>query len=325
MTPETDKSAGPLALLDYLEVGVFLLDAEQRIRVWNSWLARHSGFDEAAACGALLSEIFPDVADSRVQRAIDAALAQRMASLISPGLNAPPLALYQRPVDRIEGRRMRQLIHIVPFDTCGGCLVQVTDVTASARREDQLRHQSAELRERNYRDTLTGIGNRRRFDETVTMEYRRALRGGTAISLLMIDIDHFKSYNDAFGNPAGDACLKAVARLLADGLRDSGDVVARVGGEEFGVVLPGNECAGACQVAERLRRQVESSMANDPFCPVTVSIGVASIRPGAGSDTDSLVSGADVALYQAKGDGRNCVAFFDLDEGSLTTLKSPPA
>ena len=308
------------ALLDHLEVGVVLLDAQQRIQLWNTWLVRHAGIEESTARNALLSDVFPEVRDSRLQRAIDAALTQRMASLLSPGLNAPLLRLYQRPVDRRVDLRMRQLIHIVPLKGAEGCLIQITDVTASARREDQLRTQSTELRDRTYRDTLTGIGNRRKFDETINMEFRRALRGNTVLSLLMIDIDHFKAYNDSFGHPAGDVCLKMVAKALADGLRDSGDQIARYGGEEFAVVLPATDGTGACLVAERLRTQVEAALATDRHRPVTISVGVGTMHPGAGSTADSLISGADMALYQAKADGRNRVAYFNLDDGNLATF-----
>jgi diguanylate cyclase (GGDEF)-like protein len=306
-------------ILDHLEVGVMLVDTNRRIQIWNRWLVRHSELAESETRGKRLDELFPDVVGSRLDTALTQALEQRMASLLSPGLNAPLLPLYQRPNDQLQGRRMRQLVHVVPIAGQPGCMIQVTDMTASFRREDQLRAQSVELRESNYRDTLTGIGNRRKFNETIQQEFRRSLRANLTIGWLMIDVDLFKKYHDQFGHPAGDVCLRSVAQTLAHGLRD-GDVVARYGGEEFAVILPATDNAGACHVAERLRNQVEQAMANDPNQPVTVSIGAATLRPVGGMTVDTLISGADMALYQAKADGRNRVALFSLDDGELKTL-----
>jgi diguanylate cyclase (GGDEF)-like protein len=316
--------AEALRLLDHLEVGVIVIDTERRVRHWNRWMQRHGDFGVAEMEGRLLVECCPEIVDSRLEIAISSALEHRLASLLSPGLNGALFRLYQRPPDIAADKRMRQLIHVVPMNgQPAGCLIQITDVTASSRREDQLRTQSAELRDRNYRDLLTGIGNRKKFDETVHMEFRRAVRGGLSISLLMVDIDHFSRFNDDFGQAEGDVCLRVVAKALEELLRDSGDTVTRYGGEEFAVLLPNTDTAAACHVAERLRAHVEQVGAvneGQDGRKVTVSIGVGVLRPSPGTDVDTLISAADMALYHAKAEGRNRVALFSLDDGVLTTV-----
>jgi diguanylate cyclase (GGDEF)-like protein len=155
-------------------------------------------------------------------------------------------------------------------------------------------------------DGLTGVHNRRFFDETLAQEIKRSERSGAPVALMMLDIDHFKRYNDRFGHQAGDEALRAVAQAVAREIR-SVDFVARYGGEEFAVIMPATEGHAAAAVAERVRRAVESRNLRAPEGgPVTVSIGVA-VYPEAGGDGPGLVAAADGALYAAKGDGRNRV------------------
>jgi diguanylate cyclase (GGDEF)-like protein len=167
------------------------------------------------------------------------------------------------------------------------------------------------LRRLSSQDGLTGIANRRQFDEVLDLEWRRAYRAETPISLLMIDIDHFKAFNDAHGHQRGDDYLKAVAAALRDGLNRPGDLVARYGGEEFVVVLPGTDEEGANACSERLRSSVSViEIPHDrPSAPLsaTVSIGVATAYPREGSSSATLVAAADEALYRAKSEGRNRV------------------
>lgn len=324
MSLNNGSPAEALRLLDHLEIGVIVVDAERRVKHWNRWMQRHGDFGAAEMEGRLLVECCPEIAGSRLEVAIDSALDHRLASLLSPGLHGALLRLYQRPHDIAEDKRMRQLIHVVPMSgQPQGCLIQITDVTASSRREDQLRTQSAELRDRNYRDLLTGVGNRKKFDEAIQLEFRRAVRGGLSISLLMVDLDHFSRFNDDFGLAEGDVCLRVVAQALEEILRDSGDTVARYGGEEFAVLLPGTDKNEACHVAERLRAHVEQVSRRDEVEPgraITVSIGVGTLRPSPGTDVDTLISAAEMALYHAKADGRNRVALFSLDDGALITV-----
>ena len=161
-------------------------------------------------------------------------------------------------------------------------------------------------------DGLTGVANRRHFDETLALEWRRAARAHTPLSLLMLDIDYFKSFNDTAGHQAGDDCLRNVAQTLGETIQRAGDLVARYGGEEFALLLPETDADHALQIATRLRERVEELRLPHPSSPlghVTVSIGVASvIPPRDGSGSGDFVRVADAALYDAKRQGRNRVA-----------------
>ncbi|MDO8605899.1 MAG: diguanylate cyclase [Phaeospirillum sp.] len=159
-------------------------------------------------------------------------------------------------------------------------------------------------------DGLTGIANRRSFDAALEQEWRRACRAGTPLSLLMIDVDHFKRYNDHYGHQAGDDCLRAVAAALAEIARRPGEVVARYGGEEFAVILPACGLDPARSLAERLREEVAARhlphAASGTAAEVSVSIGVASL--GGDDAVQALIAQADAALYRAKHGGRNRVS-----------------
>lgn len=158
-------------------------------------------------------------------------------------------------------------------------------------------------------DGLTGVPNRRAFDERLDVEWRRAARAGEALGLLMIDVDYFKSYNDANGHLAGDDCLSKIAMALYGAVSRAGDFVARFGGEEFAVLLPATNRLELRHVAEGMRLAVEKSAIPHDASPisswVTVSVGGTSIQPTPESDPKSLLELADRQLYAAKQAGRN--------------------
>ena len=200
------------------------------------------------------------------------------------------------------------------------------DVTHRKRLEESQREETRRL-ERAYHDLaeialsdpLTGLRNRRAFEEDLHREAPRADREGAALSLLIVDVDHFKAFNDRFGHPAGDGALRAVARLLREHARRS-DSVARIGGEEFAVLLPDTDVDGALALAERFRAAVERH--DWPDRVVTVSIGVATVRHASADAASALVREADRALYRSKHRGRNVVTHAELDGLAATP---PPA
>jgi diguanylate cyclase (GGDEF)-like protein len=175
----------------------------------------------------------------------------------------------------------------------------------------RLQEANRALQKLSLHDALTGLANRRHFDETLDVEWRRALRAGEPVSLLLIDVDSFKAFNDTYGHPHGDAVLRTVADTLRAGAQRASDLVARYGGEEFAVLLPGVGREAAQDRAEALRASIESlriqhqRSVTGPW--VTVSAGAATLVPEPGSSPASLVAEADRALYAAKAAGRNRV------------------
>ncbi|MEO8504512.1 MAG: sensor domain-containing diguanylate cyclase [Acidobacteriota bacterium] len=185
--------------------------------------------------------------------------------------------------------------------------VQVAGAIRMARVNETLEGLNRELGRLSHRDSLTGLANRRRFDEALAEESARVRDHGGSLSLLLADLDHFKVLNDERGHLHGDDCLRRVALALEGALARTGALVARFGGEEFGVVLPGLEIDGARAVAERLRlRVLELDLRDGRPGGATISIGVAAWTTG-DYDPETLVQRADGALYRAKSGGRNRV------------------
>ncbi len=188
--------------------------------------------------------------------------------------------------------------------------------------QKELEASNIELERLSAIDGLTGIPNRRSFDEYISKEWSRAVREETSLALLLIDIDFFKKYNDGYGHQGGDDCLRRVSTALATTMRRSSDMVARYGGEEFGVILPNTDLNGAMVIAEELRLAVEQLALKHEFSDVsgvvTISLGAAGIPPRCGEDSASLIALADGALYDAKEEGRNrcCRAKRDIDDQS---------
>ena len=192
--------------------------------------------------------------------------------------------------------------------------------------EDRVDDRTAQLASANERlatlaitDGLTGLFNHRHFYERIELEVKRSHRSGFPLSLLMIDVDHFKDFNDSLGHPAGDDALRELGKVLAEGRR-AADIVARYGGEEFAILLIDTPADAAQRVAEQLRHRTEKVFGQNENStphsrPITISVGVAT-SPDHADNSEELMRAADKALYRAKGDGRNCVRLADATAGS---------
>jgi len=219
--------------------------------------------------------------------------------------NAIPVIIISgrsNPDDEVKGLELGAVDYITkPFH----------EIVVKARVETQVRilKQMRIIEKFSFIDTLTNIPNRRLFDQNLKKEWNRAKREKNSTSIIMIDIDHFKKYNDTHGHPQGDIALKTVADIITSSLKRSTDIAARWGGEEFSVLLPNTTIDGAMFIAEDIRKNVETASvpcsATNSNHKITVSIGAAHIQPDNNNSIKELIILADTALYKAKEMGRN--------------------
>lgn len=309
------------SVLAAVRTGVIVFDPAQRVVLWNRWVEQYSHCAAHEVLGKPFAEVFPDMVDGRTHIAIQEALRNNFASLISQTLNKAPFPLYANAADTPNGVRLQQAVHVMPLDVPGlprHCMVQITDVSMAVSRERKLREMAVELESQTLVDGLTGIANRRRFDLHLEDEFRRAKRSGFPVSLIMIDVDYFKNYNDNYGHQRGDECLVRIANALSSVLNRSRDLMARYGGEEFAAILPDTDSEGALQVAQAMRAKVAALKLEHGYSDVaphvTVSLGVSTIAPELLAKSGSLIHAADRALYQAKRSMRNCIAVYNDDQ-----------
>ena len=295
--------------VESLPEGFALFDAEDKLVVCNAQYRRlypisapmivpGSTFEQIARYGAERGQYLDAVGNEEQW------LAQRVADH-----QAAQHSVLQRLPDgrwvQADERRTPQ----------GGIAGVRTDVTLLVRKEQELAAANAQLALLSNTDGVTGIGNRRRFDERLAIEWARCGRHQMPLSVILIDIDHFKLYNDHYGHLAGDECLRKVAQLLQAMTRRADEVAARYGGEEFVLLLPDVPLADATVVAQRCMDSLRDAALDHPRSPtapvLTLSMGIASVVPRAGTGSDTLVQAADAALYRAKNGGRNRLEVFD--------------
>lgn len=303
-----------IRLMEHLVVPTFVLDPGCRVIIWNRACERLTGVPAAEIIGtrehwrAFYDAPRPCLADLIAQgrtEEIDKLYADwdhaGRDAVPSHGRRAENWCLMPQ-----MGTRLYLAIDAGPIYDESGKLIAVVetlrDITAQKVAQDELKRLAT-------RDGLTGVANRRCFDETLAAEWQRCMRDVKPLSLVLLDVDHFKRYNDAFGHLGGDACLKTIASALALSCQRSADLAARYGGEEFAAILPGTTASGALALAERIRENIAAlempHPSNEAAGCVTISLGAATLVPDRTLNLDGLIDAADRALYAAKRAGRN--------------------
>ena len=277
----------------------------------------------------ILMDLFKD--DYKVAVALDAERALKLAAadplpdmilmdILMPGMSGYDACKILKQNDKTRGIPVIFVTAVSEvMDETQGFTVGAVDyitkpfhppsVRARVEMHLEMRRKCALLEEYAFIDALTGIPNRRHFDDLLDKEWKRAMRADRHMSLLLIDIDKFKEYNDTYGHGSGDTALRKVAHALEDALRRAGDTVARYGGEEFAAVLPYTDAEKAREAADQIMQAVkalEIEHKSSPVAPhLTLSIGVATANPNKAATPASLLEEADKALYKAKHQGRN--------------------
>lgn len=207
---------------------------------------------------------------------------------------------------------IRDVVHVVRKDGEVEALIGfMFDITERKLNEEKLLHLQKELEELSFKDGLTGIGNRRMFDSIMDIEWANARRNQTPLSLIILDIDYFKQYNDHYGHVRGDDCLRQVARVLNSAGTRPRDFLARFGGEEFVLILPETDAAAAAKLAEKCRQLIHRQQIPHAYSRVdkvvTISLGVGTTVPGPDAEPVDFIDSVDRSLYRAKQLGRNRV------------------
>ena len=302
------------AMLDAVQLGLIALDSEGQISLFNRWMVERCGFSAAHVISLHMTEVFPEIAGKRIDKAIQSCLVQGLPTVLSNSLHPTPLPLYADAQRRADGERVQQSIRIqtLPGNLTTKVLIEVSDVSSAVRRERVLTQQATLLKSLSMLDPLTGLANRRQFEEVLDREYRRACRSKLPLSIVLIDVDSFKQFNDTYGHQAGDHCLISIAQCLRANLKRPSDLVARYGGEEFLLILPETDMQGAIAIARLMRQSasalniVHSGSVHNGV--VTISQGVAVCLPSPAETISAVIAKADIALYAAKRAGRNRVA-----------------
>ena len=300
-------------LVNNIDVGIVVLDRDFKVHAWNPFMQNHSGLSAEKVLHKSLFAHFDYISIEWFQNKCEAAFDMQTPVYIlweqTPYLFKFTAA---RPITSALDH-MVQNITILPIPNENPMLNQICilvyDVTDYALSKRQLDKANLDLQAISRIDGLTNLNNRRYWQECFEREYKLAMRNGSAITLMMLDIDHFKRINDNYGHSVGDRVIQMLGLLIKKATRST-DILGRYGGEEFAVVLPNTETKEAAIVAERLRRVVEKSTVKyeDQFVQFTISIGISQLKP-VYQNAGQWLESADQALYKAKEAGRNRLVF----------------
>nr|WP_314862193.1 sensor domain-containing diguanylate cyclase [uncultured Undibacterium sp.] len=307
-------------ILNSINMGLILVDADTKILMWNAWMEKHSGISSDIALQHNMSTVFPTAPSMAFSNSLKNSITYGLPAMLSNALHRSPLPLFGEEESLNKQIAIHQSITITVLDsdvadTC--YLIQVTDSSTSIRREKMLRSHSELLKKDATTDSLTGLYNRRFFDEHYKIALGQAIRQKHPLSIFMVDIDYFKQYNDYYGHPAGDKILVKVASALRAQISRSSDMLARYGGEEFVLILPDMATEHGMQFAEKLITAITDlqlphlkSKCNQV---ISISIGLSTYDPIQHREVSALIDAADTALYKAKQQGRNQACFLALD------------
>lgn len=302
-------------LVDRINIGIFGVNRNMEITLWNRFMESHSGKSAAEVMGKNLFECFDELPHSILQHKINSVFI--LKNFAFTGWEQRPYLFKFRHNRPVTGGVdfMYQDCTFIPLKDEHGEVQQVCitliDVTDTAIYQKMMRGAMSSLAEASHRDGLTGIHNRRYIEEAVAKEFSRVQRYGGTLSIILFDLDNFKTINDTHGHLTGDEVLRSAAKSIGAGVRTT-DTFGRYGGEEFMALLPATNIDGAMILAERLRNHLASLpvIHGGLTVSVTVSAGVAEWQPNM-QRYENLIKAADQALYRAKEQGRNCVRSAD--------------
>lgn len=304
------------AMNDLSPLGTVVVDRRFSIVMWSRFMELHSGLRAESLVGKNLFDAFPELNRNWLEKKIKSSLVLKTISYSSWQQRPYLFRFKSSSVEMRDSDFMHQNASIFPVyghdGAVQGACIAVEDVSALAAAKDLLDNTMEHaliLEESSQRDALTGLYNRRFFDEQISRDIMSARRYGWSMMLAMIDVDYFKRVNDQHGHPAGDVVLRSLAARLGGMLRTS-DTLSRYGGEEFALIFSNLDLNAASGLLERLRSAIESlsiALPDGQEIKITISIGAAALREGL--VPGQLVSLADEALYVAKGQGRNRVHY----------------
>ena len=298
-------------MLQSIDVGLMVLDREYNVQVWNGFMANHSGIAAHDIIGKNIFKLFEDISEDWFKRKAESVFLLNCRSFIT--WEQRPYLIKFKNYRPITGPTdfMYQNVTLIPLTSVDGSVnhigIIIYDVTDSAVNSSELESANDALQTLSRTDHLTQLYNRGYWEERLEEEFLRSFRTRQPCSLIMFDIDFFKSVNDEYGHQAGDEIIRATADQIRKRIRAT-DIPGRYGGEEFGIILIDTTAESARFLAERLRKGVEAMKVSydDVEIRFTISLGVAEINAGMPDYRDWLEA-SDQALYQAKESGRNQV------------------
>lgn len=310
-------------MLQNIDIGLVVIDRDYKIGVWNSFMENHSGRSASQSKDRNLFELFPDLPEEWFKRKAETVFLLNNRAFIT--WEQQDYLFRFRNYRPITGSAafMYQNVTLIPLLSLDGNVnhvgIIVYDVTDIATNKLRLEEANRQLQSLSRTDALTQLNNRGYWEECLQHEYRRALRTGETVSLVIFDIDHFKKVNDTYGHQAGDEVIRNTSGALTQSIRST-DISGRYGGEEFVVILVDTSARDALIFTERFRERIQASVVQHEGREIryTISLGIAQLNAGMKSPSQWLEA-ADNALYTAKESGRNQSVIYEEESVPETT------